>query len=270
VSRWMLALLIAAVGCGSGTARWQSASLELVMPATPIEIAGGHTREIQILVIGAPAEEVTLSAELPSFATLVGSLLTLAPQRADAGNYQLTITATAGAQSTSSELYVTVSAPNSPPSWSSRDVMLGSGDDGVFSNPPGPGGTLPPMICPSHNCVLANPISVFVARICDADGDSVTVDVEVILLGAGFTKTPTHTVSGQVGRPQTAYCQDGDPNCSCFQLPLGDLAPDTSYEFAVRIMDEHGALASFRQAYDGTMPGDGWVHLPEWQVKTPR
>ena len=269
MSRWMLALLIAAVGCGSGTARWQSASLELVMPATPIEIAGGHTREIQILVIGAPAEEVRLSAQLPSFATLVGSLLTLAPQRADAGNYQLTITARAGAQSTSSELYVTVSAPNSPPTWSPRDVMLGN-DDGVFSNPPGPGGTLSPMICPSDNCVLANPVSVFVQGICDADGDSVTVDVEVISLGAEFTKTPSHTVSAQMGRPQTVYCQYVDPNCNCFQLPLGVLASDTSYEFAVRIMDEHGALSSFKYWFDGTMPSDGWVHFPEWQVKTPR
>jgi len=48
----MLALLIAAVGCGSGTARRQPSHLELVMPAAPIEVAGGRTREIQILVMG--------------------------------------------------------------------------------------------------------------------------------------------------------------------------------------------------------------------------
>ena len=52
MNRSMLALLIAAVGCGSGTARRQPSHLELVMPAAPIEVAGGRTREIQILVMG--------------------------------------------------------------------------------------------------------------------------------------------------------------------------------------------------------------------------
>ena len=51
MNRSMLALLIAAVGCGSGTARRQPSHLELVMPAAPIEVAGGRTREIQILVM---------------------------------------------------------------------------------------------------------------------------------------------------------------------------------------------------------------------------
>ena len=267
MNRSIVLVILAVVGCGSGSGagadRTQPASLELVTPGTPIEMQGGQTREIQLLVIGATGEQVTFSAQLPPFAKLVGSLLTLSPGRADAGDHQLTVTATAGAQSTSAELHVIVSAPNTPPRWRPITTMLGN-NDGVYSNRP----CSPACgICPGDTCVLGSPVSLF-ATVCDADLDPVTVDVEVVSLGSQFAKTPTHSLTAPVGKLQSLYCSYLDPACACFQIQFPDLRFGASYEFAVRITDAQGAVASFPYASDGLVPSDGWVHLSNWRFKT--
>src|SRR5438445_11071953 len=100
MKRIMLVILVVATGCGRESTRVPASRLELVVPDTTIDMQGGQTREIQLLVVGAKAEQVNYSAELPAFARLAGSLLTLTPTRSDAGSYKLTVTATAGNEST--------------------------------------------------------------------------------------------------------------------------------------------------------------------------
>src|SRR5438046_1684103 len=117
MKRAIVGLLLAAAACGRDSGPSRMSSLQLVVPAGAIEMQGGETRQIQLLVLGVYNDQVTLSGQLPTFASISGSMLTLAPTRADAGDYPMTVTATASGDSTSAELRVIVSVPNTPPNW---------------------------------------------------------------------------------------------------------------------------------------------------------
>src|SRR5438874_4490925 len=198
MKRIMLVILVVATGCGRESTRVPASRLELVVPDTAIDMQGGQTREIQLLVVGHKAEQAMFSAELPPFARLVGSLLTLSPTRADAGQYGLTVTATVGNESASATMQVVVRSPNTPPSWRMNPFGggIGLGDDlGIYGSPPSMGG------CPGPSCKLKGLPSIYASPVCDSEDDLVTVDVEIVPLGQPFTKTPTHSRTGQAGLP---------------------------------------------------------------------
>jgi hypothetical protein len=261
MNRLILLVIVVAVGCGSGAAHRQPASLELVAPGAPIEMQGGETREIQLLVIGIDADQASFSADLPPFAKLVGSVLTLFPSRVDAGDYAFTITAAAGDSSSQATIHVIVTSPNTAPTWQPWDIELGD-DLGIYNTSCPPGFRC--EVCPSASCELEDSPSVYLSAVCDAEDDMVTVDVEVVRVGQQFTKTATNSYTGQVGRDQaqSGRCLNGIAHCSCFQILLTGLAPATSYEFAVRVSDARGLVATFPDA------ADGWVSYPSWQFST--
>jgi hypothetical protein len=223
---------------------------------------GGQTRDIQLLVIGTGSERATFSADLPSFAKLVGSVLTLSPKRADEGQYVVTVTAIVGDESARTTMQVVVRSPNTPPSWMMNPIAAGGillGDDaGIY----GPG----PMVggCPGASCELKGLPSIYASTVCDQEDDPVTVDVEIVPLGQPFTKTPTHSRTGQVGVNNGGpRCQTAFEHCSCFQVPADGLARGTTYAFAVRLTDARGAVTTSRDA------PDGWVSQPSFlQFKT--
>lgn len=256
MNRVIVGLLTLAVACGRQATTPATSSFKLVVPGTAIEMQGGETRQIQLLVIGAEGDQVTFSGQLPAFASLTDSLLTLAPRRSDSGEYQIALTATAGGQSTSANLRVIVSVPNTPPNWMPIQTMMGDAKLGVVSNSPFCGNTTC-MICPSDNCLLANPPSIYTI-LCDAERDAVTVDVDVVERGAAFTKNPTYSASGPVGVAQTPNCLVGAPDCVCLQVVLTSSTNGASYDFAIRVKDSRGSVTSFSYA------PDGWVHLTDW------
>ncbi|MFL5311580.1 MAG: hypothetical protein ACJ79H_14110 [Myxococcales bacterium] len=258
MDRSILVVLVAAVGCGSGNGRTYRAGLELVAPDTPIEMQGGQTREIQLMVVGTQSEQATFSADLPPFAKLTGSLLTLSPKRADEGQYELTVTALAGDESARAKMQVVVRSPNTAPSWDpfgAGGILLGD-DAGIYGPGPMMGG------CPGASCELHGVPAIY-ASVCDSEDDVVTVDVEIVPLGRPFTKTASHSRTGQAGVSNSGpRCATGDAHCSCFEIPATGLAPGAAYAFAVRVSDARGAVATRPDA------PDGWVGQPFFQFKT--
>jgi hypothetical protein len=121
----------------------------------------------QLLVVGAGDDTVVWNADLPRFATLAGSLLTVSSARSDAGSYDLTLRASAGTQSA------------------------------------------------------------------------------------------TGVVSGLTGT-QERVLQQSRAAHQLFEVPLDRLAAGGKYQFAIRISDQRGSVATFANA------PDGWVHLRDW------
>jgi hypothetical protein len=112
-------------GCGSPQSRLE---LQLISSGTvasaedgavaSISMRTGETRTVEIVALRASAVVTYSAIGLPPFAVLDGPLLTLTPARRDAGQYALTLTATAGDQSTAQ----CAAAPPSGP----RETLLGS------------------------------------------------------------------------------------------------------------------------------------------------
>jgi hypothetical protein len=61
--------------------------------------------------------------------------------------------------------------------------------------------------------------------VCDAEGDDVTVEIEIVEHGNPFTQTTTYSASGSVLQQQSTHCQvtSSDPPCGCFELQLTGL-----------------------------------------------
>ena len=260
--RKLFAVVVSAavLACGGEAVSNRTTTFQLVVPATSIEIAGGDTKTIQLLVLGEGAEPVAVTGELPAFATLQGDLLTLAPSRADLGQWDVELVATAGTQAASATLIVNVTRTNTAPTWGSSDLMM-SDDAGIY----GPGACMAPDrsdCCPGTSCLIGTSPAITL-RVCDAEGDAVIVDVEVVPLSDPFTNVPTHSVTGRAGT-HTFRCGGSSEECGCFDVPLDGVSPDTAYAFSVRTRDEWGATTQ-SQASDGA---PGWIHQPYMQFTT--
>ena len=118
-------------GCGpSGHQPAQEAQLQLVVSDTPITLQAGQTLALQLLVIGAGSEQATISSpDLPPFAVLQGSLLTLSPSRQYEGDYTLTLVATTQSSNASASLHVTVQRPETAPRLWFFSISGTSGDN---------------------------------------------------------------------------------------------------------------------------------------------
>lgn len=250
-----LALLSAIAGCGTSTSESETFRLEVDDGDSAIEMQAGETRSIQIVVIGA-SEPVTITADLPPFAALTGTLLTISPARTDAGAYSLAITATAGSLSHTVILNVTVHLQNTPP----RAGFIGTwallaDDDGLrrFET------------CPGPYCTLLEGSSLL-SVVCDDELDEVTVALEVIPQGDTFSGQPTHSGSGRGIAGTAAKCEGNGSSfgegCTCVKIPLG-LEPDRTYVFAMKVTDELGAVAS-PSGHAFYYP-EGWFRSNLWQ-----
>jgi len=235
-------------GCGSGSrASGSHLSLQLnssgpLDAAAPtIEMTAGETRSVVLVAVGADEAVQFTSDGLPAFAKLEGPILTLAPQRGDGGDYTVTLTATAGRDSSSVALHLHVLRFNTPPRWSQSTDFHGPSPAlragiGIFRVP-----------CPSPTRCTAAPDSfVEVPNVCDADGDGMEIDVEVVPRGQPFLKQPNFTASAP-----SRYPPPPPGNCSDLRVYLLGLVAEQSYDFAVRIRDQFGAVAEVPGATDG-------------------
>jgi hypothetical protein len=234
--------MIAAFGCGGQTSQFRlsvpSAEFADGQPPT-IEMETEQTHVVQfVLVGGVPPNVVFSGINLPSFATMAGSLVTLAPGRGDAGTFVVTVSASDGKHSDVASLRVVVNRGNTAPRWQASGGSYFFGDDlGLHFA----------AYCPGPHCTAVGTAKVQ-ALVCDDDDDGVTVEVEVVPAGTPFSGRATH--SAFASRGTTRYCTQ-----QFVTVPLTGLSPEQSYVFAVRIFDEFGALAN-----PGNDQVDGWFH----------
>ena len=116
--------------------------------------------------------------------------------------------------------------------------------------------------CPGSRCTVFGTPSVTVHG-CDDEGDRMILEVEVVPRGQPFSKKVTSS-SGLVA----GYKWDSVNTCAQLSASIPDLAPQQSYDFAVRVRDELGAIGRRRTdmfhmgARDIAELGDGWVTVP--------
>lgn len=138
----MVTLAFASLACGRGAP--SQLSISLVGAPTLRQGSGSFflpmtarsTLTIVLVATGMSAAEASFaSADLPTFATLSGATLTLAPGAADVGSYPFTVTASAGGQtgSVSGTVEVSCATPGTcGASWARWVSAFGSaGDDQV-------------------------------------------------------------------------------------------------------------------------------------------
>lgn len=256
-----LALAVLA-GCGDNGQRSSDAqqALALSLPDDTITLEAGQKQYVTLLTVGArDGSQVTFTGQLPAFARLDGSLLTLAPGRGDEGDYDLVIEAAVGDQSSSASLHVVVTVQNTAPALGMG--LLGLGDaNGIYT--PGPW-VIPSENCPGPTCVIGASPAVYVGA-CDAESDAMTVEVEVVQRGQAFSGNATHAFTGPAGT-QSDRCGNYGAGCSCYKVPLDGLLAGQSYAFAVRVADALGATASPPWAN----PLDhGWLTQSYWYFST--
>ena len=242
---------ILAASCGSGeSARFMlqvGSEANTNNESTALILRGGETKTLGLLVVGTVPGPVTFSGRnLPAFAMLSGSVLTLAPTRADMGDYSLTLIAAAGGESQSSTLRVSVLRFNSPP----------TGGFGYFSDDTSHYETT----CPNPVTCTAIGTPVLHLGFCDAEGDGVTTELEVIERGRPFTKTPTYSTFVPAG----AASRYNDGKCGEVTFPLPGLTLQQSYDFAIRLSDEFGAVTMHANDFEVVTAPEGWMTSPRW------
>src|SRR3954469_16512524 len=231
-------VLVAACGGSAPAARFvvqavSSASTD-GRPTNSLTMNSGEVRTIELMVIGPVPGAVSVSMkDAPEFATLRGQLLTLSPTRGNQGDYPITLVAESEGQKAATTLTVSVVRPNSPPSLGL--VLLSGGIHDM--------GTCPD---PKWCTVVGTPSLAVITT--DAEGDAVTIDVELVRRGEPFTGTPTYSGTSQ-------------------NFPLDGLTPGQSYEFAIRACDQVVLCASPTVTVTGiggpddspVNLGNGWV-----------
>src|SRR2546428_8777974 len=202
-----------------------------------IEMQAAETTVVRLRVVGPVSEPVTFSAAgPPAFGSLQGPVLRLSPGRQDAGEYTVTVTASAGGDSQTASLHLVVHGYNSAPEWNGT---LSFYDNHGFRT----------MYCPGPLCT-ADGTPKLEFWVCEEEGDGIIIDVEVVRRGQQFTKVPTHSSSV----PSNPH----PPNCGAVQVALAGLTLEQSYDFAVRISDEFRAVAKKAGAPDGRNYDQYW------------
>jgi hypothetical protein len=239
----VVCVLVAVVGCGGQTAQFHVdvPSAEHADCKPTIEMQTEQTRVVQFVLVGnVPPNVVFAGINLPSFATMAGSLMTLAPGRGDAGTFVISVSASDGKQTDVTSLRVIVTRGNAAPRWSDELGSYIFGDDH---------GAHFAALCPGVHCTAVGTAKLL-GMFCDADDDEVKVEVEVVPLGTPFSGQATHSAIAPRGTTRSCTGQQT-------VVPLTGLSPEQSYEFAVRVSDEFGAVANL-----GDSQRDGWIH---WQ-----
>ena len=197
-----------------------SEPLQLVVDDEPLTMEARTSLAVQLIVLGDDGETVTITAPgLPPFATLTGTRLLLEPAFADAGDYAIELTATAGDRTDTEVLRLQVIRNNTGPMW--QPVPILEGNNLSLSGYP-----------EVASAVLRVPI-------CDDEGDTITVHAEVVPSGTGFHHTPTHRATKV---PDLHYRDDSV--CAEIRLPLDGLAAGR-YDIALHAVDDLGAEDPF-------------------------
>lgn len=162
-----------------------------ITPIDDVTVADGSSASVPVSVSGVPGAMITLTAALPSFATLnppgtgtggVNTTITVSPPVGSAGTYHASVTATS--------LGVSVTEP--------FDIIV-TGD-------PGPENHAPVLSAPATQTVDVGSTLGFDVTASDADGDHVDLSGTALPPGSGFLDNGNNTgtftwapASGQAG-----------------------------------------------------------------------
>ena len=243
-------VLLAVCACGGSATRLQlaveGADKSGSGDGIPITMQTRESKSFALLAVGAKSSKLTFTSKnLPAFATLQQSILTLSPGATDGGTYHFSISVNNDGNSASSEFALTVVHPADPPVWS-QDLLPFLNDDigqRYFA-------------CPGSTCtVIGTP--VVTVEGCTTNGDDLLVDVEVVPHGQQMTGQPTFTQ------------QFSSPACSIGSMfpaspqtvPLPGLTPGERYDFSLRVSNTAGvaAMPDPGPGYAGTTLDKGWV-----------
>lgn len=194
-----------------------------------IEVKTGETTVVELLVVGTAPGSVQFSASgLPSFGMLQGPMLKFRPARQDAGEYEVTVTATSNEDSQSAILRLVVPRPNNAPIIPFFGAFY---DDHGRRGPE----------CPGIYCTLDG-LAQFQLEACDLEGDAMTFEVEVVRAEDPFANVPTYSASVPRSSPGA---------CPSVMMPLAGLTLEQRYKMAFRISDEFGGVAQSNESPDG-------------------
>jgi hypothetical protein len=247
-------LVVAVLACGGGQQsappqfelRLASSAGTLGGDSTTIDMQTGETRSIAFMLVGSPSGRIAFSAQgLPTFATLSGPLLMLTPTRRDQGEFMVTVTASAGAESASISLRIVVHRQPTPPTWVDLGLPYFLSDDK---------GPHHKSICPGPYCTTVGTPKL-TAQLCDDSGDAINFEVEVVPRGQPFVGRATH--SSSLARSSGSGPSYPTAHCGTVIVALTGLVAEQSYAFRLRISDEFGVVAASPPADAG-----GWVYPP--------
>ena len=219
---WLAILALSGMeGCGGGNLGPQPpAHLQLVVQDAPLTLVAPTSVLIQLLVVGGDGGSVTITSPgAPAFVSITGSLLTLAPTRADAGRYEVHLVATSATQESEAFLHVEVTRTNTGPMWLPEPIIEGTDTD------------------TSERPIVQQ--ATMYALVCDDEGDNITFEVEAVPAGAAFKRVPT--ASELVDFAVTPPLSYEEPIiCGEFRVPLTGLPPG-EYDVAVHAVTRSGS-----------------------------
>lgn len=222
--RTSLPLAFFLAGC-VGTADPAGAFL-LAVDDAPIDIEAPGSILVQLVVIGADGEDVTIEApDLPSFGTLDGAHLTFEPGFEDAGDYAFELVARSGTQVDGATMRLHVTRVNTAPYWV-PSMMISGGAEPLFS-----------------------------VVVVDDEGDAMTVEVEAVPAGTPSSMTATHSTTAE---PDLLYYATEEHPYAAgaeVEVPLTGLSPG-DYDYRVRVLDELGAEGPYAWYHFGTFTQD--------------
>jgi hypothetical protein len=218
------------IACGSSEADPSAGPSDekfaLLVSSEPVLIQAPTTMLVKIVVAGAGGAPVSIAAtNLPAFATLSESVLTLSPTLADAGEYAVTLTATAGPSQDSATLLLHVFRVNTPPMWRYLSIQDADMHEALFG-------------------MTLTGTALLRGTVCDSEADAMTVDAEVVPIARPFTGVPTHTFPAPATLPMTGDEWPPPPGgCAYLYVPLDGLAAPESYKVRLSATDALGAVA---------------------------
>lgn len=202
--------LLACGGTGPSAAPSEK-QLKLVVPPQ-VSIEAPTTSLVQLIVVNPPdagAVEIS-SPNLPTFATLSGVVLTLTPTFKDAGDYSIHLDVASNGSVDEETLSLHVSRSNTPPMWLPVPQLTGT----------------------------TTADAAFEAIVCDAEGDDITLQAEVVPSAEAFTNTANYE---QTSSFATVPPLSNEPQpCASFSIPLTGLDAGT-YLVQARTHDSLGA-----------------------------
>lgn len=210
--RLILLVLIALAACTEPNTATDTLALQLA--DTPLQLTAPTSVLLQIVVVGADGNAVSVSSpDLPPFASLQGTLLTLAPGYEDVGSYAIELDATTSQATATGVLSVQVTRSNTGPYF------------------------LMPMFV--NNGVDGNPVPHLLGAVCDKEGDNFTYEVEIVSVDQALANVATYTklIDFSV-TPPVPYVTDA--SCAEPTFDLGSL-PTGQYHGAVHAYDVLGA-----------------------------
>ena len=286
MNRFVLAAVLVLCACGADPAPVAQLTLALEEGAE-LQATAGRRTDVVLIVLGAKGREVSLTLDAaPPFVTLSGGVLAIEPERtAGPGPYDVTITASAGADSDPKTVKLVLVRSNAVPELRASQVV---DTRGVAAWHP---------LGPSTGCLdgLRAWGSLFEPG---DEQDATRLEVEVVPDGAPFTGVAT-SASDWITRRPAQPAAGGSWLDFSYDLP--GIVLGAPYRVALRGVDELGGATEWWQSpgaitctpfalppsprrtftgalctslgtlefdLDGALPGPAqiWSDLPSWAV----